>query len=252
MDNKSRFSGISECYSRFRPGYPRELINVLTEKFGMGKESVVADIGSGTGKLSEIFLENSNIVYCVEPNNDMRMKAKKDLSHFASATIINGSAENTTLPDHSIDFITAGQSFHWFDPELSKKEFLRILKPKGVVTLIWNDRVQSSQGINKEYEEICKKYSRDYHRSGSLAIDYEIIVNFLGPDYELFGLKNIQRMDLESLKGRYFSASYSIKPDDENYEKLLSDLETAFRNNEKDGLVCLEYETKVYVSSTFS
>jgi predicted RNA methylase len=71
-----RFDGRVDVYSRYRPRYPHELIERLEEEVGFNEEKIVADIGSGTGILSELFLENGNMVYCVEPNNDMRRVAE--------------------------------------------------------------------------------------------------------------------------------------------------------------------------------
>src|SRR5208282_2924056 len=118
---------------RYRPGYPPALLDLLREECGLHSDHVVGDIGSGTGFLSELFLKNGNRVYGVEPNAEMRAGGEEYLSSYANFTSVDGSAEATTLPASSVDFVAAGQAFHWFDPQAARREFLRILKPGGWV-----------------------------------------------------------------------------------------------------------------------
>lgn len=247
MENTNRFDGRSSDYSLYRPGYPAELVNVLKWEFGLEKRSTIADVGSGTGKLARLFLEQGNLVYCIEPNDDMRKRAFQDLSPYKNAVIFNGKAEQTGIGNHSIDFITAGQAFHWFDPELARKEFIRILRPQGFVVLVWNDRVPRLSGINKTYEDICRRFSKGYHASGSKAVSKDAVSNFFENDLKEFTIPNPQQLDLDGLKGRYFSASYAIGKDNPEYENLILSLDNAFKVNQEHGLVTLEYETKVFV-----
>jgi ubiquinone/menaquinone biosynthesis C-methylase UbiE len=97
---------------KYRPRYPDGLISYLKSELGFSEKSIVADIVSGTGILSEMFLRNGNIVLGVEPNEDMRKIAEANLGSYSNFRSVNGSAESTKLSEGSIDFITAGQSFH--------------------------------------------------------------------------------------------------------------------------------------------
>jgi 16S rRNA A1518/A1519 N6-dimethyltransferase RsmA/KsgA/DIM1 with predicted DNA glycosylase/AP lyase activity len=112
LDARKKFDGRSEDYSRHRPGYPKQILQLLEEKAALDSKSVVADVGSGTGILSGIFLKNGNTVFCVEPNSDMRKKAEELIGHFERCKIIEGSAEYTRLAGSSVDIIVAGQAFH--------------------------------------------------------------------------------------------------------------------------------------------
>src|SRR5262245_49376869 len=114
-DSKQRFSNRVEDYVRCRPGYPAAVLDVLCEECGLRPESVVADIGSGTGLLAQMFLENGNLVYGVEPNAAMREAGEQWLERYPHFCSVAGSAEATTLPDAGVDFVVVGQAFHWFD-----------------------------------------------------------------------------------------------------------------------------------------
>src|ERR1700682_5471344 len=134
-DAKQRFSNRAADYVRYRPGYPSELLDVLRNECDLRPGHVIADIGSGTGFLSELFLKNGNRVYGVEPNSEMRQAGEEYLASYDGFSSIEGSAESTTLEDASVDFVTAGQAFHWFEPAGAHREFARILKPTGWVVL---------------------------------------------------------------------------------------------------------------------
>ena len=139
-DPTQRFTSRVEHYVRYRPSYPRDLLDLLETRCGLSSASVVADVGSGTGILSELFLENGNRVIGIEPNKEMREAAERRLRRHPRFTSVAGTAEATTLDDASADFVAAGQAFHWFDPERARTEFSRILKPGGWVVLAWNLR----------------------------------------------------------------------------------------------------------------
>src|SRR4026208_981769 len=142
MDNDptKRFSKRVENYIQYRPKYPPAVFDFLRNELNLAPSSIIADVGSGTGISSEMFLRNGNTVFGIEPNSEMREAGERNLSQFASFKSIYGTAEATTLEDHSVDFVIAGQAFHWFDRARSRAEFFRILKKNGWVVLIWNDR----------------------------------------------------------------------------------------------------------------
>src|SRR6266849_3318238 len=114
-DFAERFTGRAAAYSKYRPGYPAEILNVLNSEIAFDQGKTVADIGSGTGLLSKLFLQNGNTVFGVEPNDEMRSFAKQSFSGFPNFVSVKGSAENTTLQDFSVDLVTVGQALHWFD-----------------------------------------------------------------------------------------------------------------------------------------
>src|SRR5947207_14930414 len=98
-----------------RPGYPSEVLELLKAECGLEPNSIVADIASGTGILTRMLLENGNRVFGVEPNPEMRLAGERFLARYPRFTSVAGTAEETTLDDHSVDIITAAQSAHWFE-----------------------------------------------------------------------------------------------------------------------------------------
>src|SRR5690349_18182649 len=107
MNTVERFSDRVENYVKYRPGYPPEMLTLFVEKMGLRPSSVVADVGSGPGISARMFLENGNPVFGVEPNAAMRAAAERLLSSFPQFHSVDGTAENTTLRDGSVDLVTA-------------------------------------------------------------------------------------------------------------------------------------------------
>ena len=159
--NESKFNGMGNAYSQFRPTYPQAFIDYLCEKAGISNKSIIADIGSGTGILTRQLLDVGAKVFAVEPNSDMSGIAEADLSGFTNFKSIRGSAENTTLPDSSLDFVTVAQAFHWFDRKRFKDECKRILKGSGKVVLVWNCRDETSSLVC-ENDTVIRKHCPDF------------------------------------------------------------------------------------------
>ncbi len=240
-DSKKRFSSRVENYIKYRPKYPLEIIDFLEKKAILAKSTVIADIGSGTGILTKIFLDHGNQVYGVEPNKDMREAAEKILKDYPNFTSFEGSAESTGLEDNSIDLVIAGQAFHWFDVEEAKKEFIRILKPNGYVVLIWNNRGKGGSDFNSNYEKFMLKYGTDYkevmNKEGNVKRFYW---------YQKESFYNYQDLDYSSFKGRVLSASYIPLSNNLIFPKMILELEELFNEHQRNGFIRIEYDTKVF------
>jgi ubiquinone/menaquinone biosynthesis C-methylase UbiE len=245
-DTVERFTTRVDTYARYRPGYPQGVIGLLKSECGLSKESVIADIGSGTGKLAEVFLQNGNRVFGVEPNASMRAAGERLLKDYSRFTSIEGSAEATSLKANSANLVTAGQAFHWFDWRKARTEFVRILEPEGFVVLIWNDRRLDSTPFLREYEQLLLTYGTDYEEVRSLNVT-ETISEFFAPEsFEFRSFENFQEFDLESLTGRVLSASYTPGPGHPNFEPMIAQLREIFEAGKNNEAVTFEYDTKVY------
>jgi len=231
-DPLSRFSSRSDNYAKFRPGYPVGVIEILKHDCGLNETSVIADVGSGTGILSEMFLQKRNSVVAIEPNAAMRQVADRLLQKYEKFRSINATAEATSLETESVDFVTAAQAFHWFDRARAKREFARILKPAGWVVLIWNERRLDSTVFLRVYEELLLRYGTDYEKVRHEKVTGEIAEFFSPESFELQTLENAQHFDLESLKGRLLSSSYAPDQDHPKFAPMLEKLKDIFEANQ--------------------
>lgn len=220
---------------------------MLKDECGLTQESVVADIGSGTGKLTELFLANGNAAFGIEPNRQMREAGEGLLAGFAKFTSVAATAEETTLPDACVDFITAGQAFHWFDRERCHMEFARILKRGGWVVLVWNDRkTDYTTPFLEEYEKFLKIYAIDYAKVDHKQIDDEVVREFFdyAPSKKIF--PNSQEFDYDGLKGRLLSSSYAPEAGQPKHAEMIRDLQRLFEARQEGGRVQFVYDTVVY------
>ncbi|HZM01238.1 MAG TPA: methyltransferase domain-containing protein, partial [Planctomycetota bacterium] len=126
-DSVSRFDDRVEDYVRARPGYPAAVVALL-EQQGLPLGAAVADIGSGTGRLSELLLAAGHAVIGVEPNDAMRAAAAAGLGGQPRFRQLAGRAEATGLGRAAVDAVVAAQAFHWFDAAAARREFQRILR----------------------------------------------------------------------------------------------------------------------------
>jgi len=245
-DHTQRFAGRVESYVKYRPSYPRAVLDLLADECDLTRASVVADVGSGTGLLSTLFLQDGNHVFGVEPNSEMRAAAEELLRDHPRLTSVAGTAEDTTLPDDSVDFVVAGQAFHWFDVERARAEFRRILKPGSWVIMIWNARRRDATPFLIAYERLLRKHGTDYkqveHGRTAAMVD-----QFFGSDvYETETFSNAQALDLEGLKGRLLSSSYVPARGEVGSETMLREAEKIFNQHQTDNTVTIEYDTKAY------
>ena len=246
-DPTRRFSNRVEDYVKYRPGYPRAVVALLEEECGLTRESVVADVGSGTGILSELFLRAGCRVYGVEPNREMRGAGEQLLAAYENFLSVDGRAEATTLGDDSVDFVTAVQAFHWFDPSAARREFMRILKDNGWAVLVWNDRRTEGTPLLADYERLLLEYGTDYREVSSKWAESESIKALFGAgEVRTKTFDNEQVLDFDGLKGRLMSASYAPVPGHPNHEPLMRELAALFRRHQRDGRVVVEYDTKVF------
>lgn len=246
-NSTSRFSKTVENYIKFRPSYPNTLVEFFIKKLGGTSKSVIADVGSGTGLLTELFLKNKNPVFGIEPNQPMREAGEKILKDYSNFTSIDGTAETTTLSDNAVDFILAGQAFHWFDVDKTRIEFQRILKPNGKVLLIWNTRDDAKSDFMKSYNEFLLEYSTDYQLIMHRRLDENAFQKFFGHStFQKSTFENFQIFDLEGLRGRYLSCSYAYDPTHKDYVKAMLEIDRIFEKHQQEGKIKMWYQTEVF------
>ena len=250
-DSTTRFSDRVENYVRYRPGYPDGVLDILRDEAGLTPASVIADIGSGTGISSALFLRNGNTVFGVEPNAEMRHAAEELLTRepeqYVRFRSVDGTAESTTLEARSVDHVVAGQAFHWFDRDRARAEFARILRPDGWLVLLWNSRRPHSTPFLRAYESLLERFGTDYRSVRHTNIDPEALrPMFENGDFTKRTLYNEQRFDLAGVRGRLLSSSYTPAPGDARYEPMLRELERIFEASAEGGEIRFEYDTELY------
>ncbi len=247
-DPTQRFSDRVENYVKYRPSYPPAVVDVLQRECGLTATAVVADVGSGPGNLTRLFLDHGNTVFGVEPNRSMREAGERLLQGYPRFHSVDGTAEATTLPDGSVDLVTAGQAFHWFDRARAREEFRRILRAPRWVALIWNERRIASTPFLAAYEHLLLQYGTDYaqvqHRD---AADDAALGEFFAPHgYVRASFENRQVFDFDGLQGRLLSSSYAPAAGQPGHEAMLAELRRLFETHQSHGTVTVEYDTQVY------
>jgi SAM-dependent methyltransferase len=245
-DTVERFSNRVTNYVKYRPGYPSEILQVFRAEMNLTENSVVADIGSGTGISARIFLGNGNRVFGVEPNASMREAAEEFLKDFPKFTSVDGTAENTNLPAASVDLVVAAQAFHWFDREKTPAEFRRILREDGFVALIWNERQLDTNDFLRAYEELLKKYGTDYEKVRHDNLDKEVFEKSFRAEFSLKTFLNVQTLDFDGLKGRMLSSSYMPSETDPRFEPMITDLKRLFDKYAESGKIQILYSTNIF------
>ncbi len=242
----ARFSDRVEDYVRYRPGYPPEVLHLLRTKCGLRQSHVIADVASGTGLFTRLLLENGNPVFAVEPNTEMREAGNRLLQSFDTLTSVAGTAEETTLPSASVDFVTAAQAAHWFDRSRARAEFVRILKPGGWCVLIWNERRTSATPFLRDYEQLLLTYGTDYKEVRHERMTPTIHEFFAPSPFQerAFGLR--QQFDYDGAAGRLLSSSYAPLARHPSHAPMMQELQRIFRAHAENGVVEFEYNTRVF------
>lgn len=255
MSINDRFTGRANQYVKYRPSYSNEVIQHIMTTAKLTNESVVADIGAGTGIFSRKLLERHIPIIAVEPNEEMRHALLNELQSYLTKIdktkplliVRNGSAERTTLADQSVDHITCAQAYHWFDPALARAEFIRIMKPKGYVFLLWNQRDSHASSFVQDYEQLFMKYGKQYSEVGHKHVNQEVLKPFYGGhEPQLASFYYEQLLNLEGLIGRIQSSSFSLTEDDSRYASFMGEIQELYSKHQQDGYVKMVYRTDVY------
>ncbi len=250
--NNDIFDDVATIYSKYRPSYPEKYINYLISKCNLNENSLIADIGSGTGILTKQFLDKNLRIIGVEPNENMRKISRKFLSNYKNFISIDGNDKNTNLEENSVDLITVAQAFHWFDVDAFRKECKRILKPNGKVCIIWN-KLDTTNNIVKEEKDIDYKYTNQYKEINNILEDEkrELLIKdfFKNDNYECKITENNQIYNKETFIGVNLSKSYSLRKEDKNYDNYINAFEYLFNKYNKNGTLLIKNNTYGYLGS---
>lgn len=245
-DPTERFSDRATDYVKARPAYPNEVLGVLRRECGLSERTVVADLGSGTGIFTRLLLESGARVHAVEPNDEMRAAAERELGTNPRFSSVRGRAELTTLPNASIDLATAAQAFHWFDVEATRRELHRIVRRGGHVALVWNDRDVTSTSFLRDFEALlvasCPKYLELQGKADATA-KFDAV--FGAGRWKRSTAPNDQRLDREGLVARVMSASYAPKAQTPEHDAIVAALGALHDRYADNGSVRIAYQTVI-------
>jgi SAM-dependent methyltransferase len=199
------FARSADAYERGRPGYPDAAIRYLVAQ--LPPLPLVLDLAAGTGKLTRPLLEAGLRVIAVEPVAEMRAALP------AAAHPRDGTAEAIPLDDASVDGVTVGQAFHWFDGDAALAEIARVLRPGGPLALLWNRRVEDDP-VNQAIEDLVGPYRGDVpaHRTGTWGEAFSRTAHFGPLEERLFD--HAVEQDADGLEARVGSISFiaSLEP----------------------------------------
>lgn len=246
---KRAFDTCVVDYARHRPGYPRALVDRLGDIAGLIGD--VADIGAGTGIFTRLLVGAGWRVTAVEPSAAMLKCVTDGISvgeKKGRIVQVCASAEATALAGNAFDMVAAAQAFHWFNPPFALREFARILRPGGVLALVWNNRDYENSSFVREYEELIRKYNPSYEREYRDQ-DWTAKLNETGLFSQTIHetLKHEWVVDAEGLIGFSRSVSYirNVLSRDAmaDFEK---ELRTLAASRFSDGPVCIPLRTDLW------
>ena len=234
MANENQFKGKAQFYNS-RPTYPQECIDYLVNKFGLNSDSVIADIGAGTGILTKPFLELGCSAYAVEPNEDMFLELNKQLSRYSKVKFLKTSAEKTDIPALCCDAVVVGTAFHWFDKDKFRAECKRILKNNKNVAIL---RIANNTESDKKIEKI-KRYSEQ---------DLSEAKQFFGEGFlEHICFEYTQSFDEERYINNLLSSATAPLSNETNFDEYVAKCRNVFKKHFENGPAELPFVVNCYI-----
>jgi SAM-dependent methyltransferase len=239
--NTERFTGRAELYDSYRPGYPDSMFDYIYENI-IDTDADIADIGAGTGILSEGFLKRGSGVYCVEPNEDMRTALVERLFDIDGFVLVDATAEDTVLGNNSVDLVTAAQAFHWFDTAAFFKESKRILRKGGSIAIIYNKRDESSAFI-REAMALGEQFGPSSVRNETIN---ETLNTLLKDGWTFKSFKNPIAVNSEGFVGNMLSSSHAPLKGEAGYKEYVRELKKLFGKYATGGRLTIPHNTVLY------
>lgn len=247
MNPTERFTPRVADYARYRPGYPESLVSWLENEAGLARGAHVVDVGAGTGISAELFLRLGYRVTAVEPNAAMRAEALRRLGDTEGFRAVDGTGESTGLTEGCADMVLCAQAFHWLQAEAAAREFQRVARPGGLITVLWNERRKGEDGLAKGLEDLLLDCSQEY-REGAWQRTERTVAALP----RLFGelrhgtFRHAQALDWPGLRGRIASASYVPRPGESRHDEFMRRLRELYDRYNRGGEVRVAYDCEVY------
>ena len=220
--NTELFTGRAKSYAASRPSYPASAIDYILSL--APKNAVFADIGAGTGKLTELIAQREVEVFAVEPNGDMLEQLTKTCEDFPNVKIVSAPAEATTLADNSVDVITVAQALHWFEPADFIAECKRIGKPNWILVSVYN---VTPGGTSPHYSEDTS--ARFF--ANSIVREFPNTIFYTRKKWTEY----------------MTSHSHDPLPNDPTYDEHIREINEIFDKENIDGFIKREVVTRIFI-----
>lgn len=241
-----RFGNRVTHYMQHRPSYPEAVLDHLEDRGIIGIGIDVADLGSGTGIFAQQVMGRGSPVWAIEPNSSMRGVAEAKIGRRNQFHSVVGRAEETSLPDGTVDNIVAAQAFHWFDPEATREEALRITGDKPKAGLVWNTRRSEGNAFLEALQGFIETWGIDYDEVTRSREEAEAAYDafFGGSHWERWSTDHRQSLDWQGFRGRVMSMSYMPLPGQHDGADGIDEaLKELFDDHAEDEHVVIEYDT---------
>lgn len=248
----ARFGSCAEAYLSARPSYPETLCDLVSELLlgGPSPRRHVVDLGGGTGLFTTLLADLGVQVTAVEPNDAMRRALERAMEGRSNVTIRLGTAEATGIPDKSVDLLTAAQAFHWFDPDATRTEATRILRPTGNSLFVWNTRRTDTPPM-AELDVLLRRFARDYDAIAHTgAMRLEALARYaLARAIRHRAVPHVQRMTRDTFHAWLMSISYLPRAPDVPAMRLMAAMDDWFGRHCVEEVVTIHYSTDAYAIS---
>lgn len=237
------YTSKAEYYARYRWDYSQAAIAAILDAVGVSSQTVMADIGAGTGMLAKHFVDRVKMVHAIEPEKEMRALAEKAFSGISTCQVLDASAEATTLPSVCVDLITVGQAIHWFEPAAARREFLRILKPSGWLAVLRN------HGTDAVYEqEVGTLFEKFPKPEPSRAVSRPSMSFYYGnDDFQKMRFPFDFSLTWEQFLGALLSSAWIPNEDDPRFDEFKSAAQEVFDSLSHAGIVTSSGETELFL-----
>ena len=228
------FMNKQDYYTKYRPGYDKKIVDILSNNYGLNSNSIVTEYGAGTGKFLELMQPYVDTYYFVEPNTDMINEAKKNNTS-SNIVFLNEKAEETSIPNNTVDFAFAVHSFHYFEKDLFKNELQRTLKENGYFGIIWYDYIDDGDSLSDDWGELISgiKGFKDNHNK----MDDRLNI-FKDGKFDEHEFRIDKYYTYEELLGLGLSISSTPMPNQgEEYLKFEEGIKEIFNKHQKDNKV---------------
>ena len=244
-----RFDGRAADYDLYRERYDAgEILAPLRDWCGLTPEWLIADVGAGTGMLSDVFLANSNRVIAIEPNAEMRIACAQLHANEPKLEIRDSTAEATGLAAASVDLACAGRALHWFDLEAAMSEFRRVVRPGGWVVSVAAGRTDFGREENEVFERLLERFSGSANERLEAYSAYARMKNFFeGSEFHHCEHGGELRMDWQHLRGMALSLSHAPRIGDPRFPEFEGALKEFFGRYEKGGVVT--WDTRCWLNA---